>query len=110
VEWRNNIHGHVWSNTHTTNIKNDDGLTFRLASGVGHLRCDNINCDYLAHVHYTTSVNETEWNGCSSIPFEVGPKPPSSSTINCKIYSIVPSCIATCLAKIYYVVGNKKMR
>jgi hypothetical protein len=102
--------GHVWSNTHTTNIKNDDGLTFRLSSCVGHLRCDNSNCDYLTRKHRVAGVNETEWDGCSPIPFEVGPDPPSGSTITCKICSVVPSCIASCPAKLYYVVGKKGMR
>jgi len=29
--------GYIWSNTNTTNIKNEDGLMFRLSTCIGHL-------------------------------------------------------------------------
>jgi hypothetical protein len=38
--------GHVWTRTSTFHIKSDMGLTFRSASCVGHLRCDNQDCKY----------------------------------------------------------------
>lgn len=101
--------GHVWSNLHTTNIKNVDGLTFRLASCVGHLRCENPTCDYLTREHRVALINETEWDGCSPIPFQVCSTPPLGSTLSCKVCSTVPSCMSTCPAKIYYVVGSKDM-
>ncbi len=101
--------GHVWSNIHTTNIKNDDDLTFRSSSCVGHLRCDNDKCEYLMRRHRVALINETEWDGCSPIPCEIDPTPPSDTTITCKICSIVPLCIANCPAKIYYVVGTTDM-
>jgi hypothetical protein len=46
--------GHVWTRTSTSHIKNDMGLMFRSASCIGHLRCDNQNCEYLSHVHRTS--------------------------------------------------------
>ena len=101
--------GHVWANLHTTNIKNGDGLTFRISSCVGHLRCENSNCDYLNRQHRIAAVNETEWEGCSPVPFEVRGVPPASSTITCKMCSSVPSCVDQCPAKVYYVVGSKDM-
>jgi hypothetical protein len=52
--------GHVWTRTSTSHIKSDMGLTFRSASCVGHLRCDNQDCEYLSRVHRTSQVNEME--------------------------------------------------
>jgi len=101
--------GHVWSNTYTMNIKNEDGLTFQLASCVGHLHCNNANCDYLNRLKRLALANEMEWDGCSLVPFEVSPIPPSGLTITCKICSTIPLCIVSCLAKIYYVVGKMDM-
>jgi hypothetical protein len=46
--------GHVWTRTSTSHIKSDMGLTFRSASYVGHLRCDNQDCEYLSRVHRTS--------------------------------------------------------
>jgi hypothetical protein len=46
--------GHVWTRTSTSHIKSDMGLTFRSASCVGHLRCDNQDCEYLSCVHRTS--------------------------------------------------------
>jgi hypothetical protein len=46
--------GHVWTRTSTSHIKSDMGLTFRSASCVGHLRCDNQDCEYLSRVHRTS--------------------------------------------------------
>ena len=39
--------GHCWCLTKTSNISNDMGLTFRRSSCTGHLRCGNLECDYL---------------------------------------------------------------
>jgi hypothetical protein len=55
--------GHVWSRTSTSHIKSDMGLTFRSATCVGHLRCENQDCEYLSRVHRTSQVNEMEWDG-----------------------------------------------
>jgi len=100
---------HIWSNTHTTNIKNKDGLTFQLSSCVGHLQSDNKICDYLTCKYRVAAINETKWDGCSHVPFEVSPIPPIGLTITCKICSVVPLCIASCSTKIYYIVGKKDM-
>ena len=39
--------GHCWCLTKTLNISNDMGLTFRRSSYAGHLKCGNLECDYL---------------------------------------------------------------
>ena len=46
--------GHVWTKTQTTNISNDLGLSFRSSTCVGHLQCQNHNCDYLQRAHRTS--------------------------------------------------------
>jgi hypothetical protein len=101
--------GHVWTRTNTSHIKSDMGLTFRSASCVGHLRCDNQDCEYLSRVHRTSQVNEMEWDGFTTTPFQVGCQPPCQSSIICKIYKTPPACIAICKARIYYVSGGDHM-
>lgn len=101
--------GHAWTRTITSNISNDFGLTFRTSSCLGHLRCDNVDCEFLTRVHRTTPINETEWEGNSSLPFECGTVPPKDSTIVCSICKVSPSCVALCPARIYYVVGSESM-
>jgi hypothetical protein len=64
--------GHVWIRTSTSHIKNDMGLTFRSTSCVGHLRCDNQDCEYLSRVHRTSLVNEMEWDDFTITSFQVG--------------------------------------
>jgi hypothetical protein len=101
--------GHVWTRTSTFHIKNDMGLTFRSASCVGHLCCDNQDCEYLSRVHRTSLVNEMEWDGFTTTSFQVGCQPPSQSSITCKMYKKPPACVATCEARIYYVFGRDHM-
>jgi hypothetical protein len=101
--------GHAWTKTITSYIKNDMGLMFCTSSCVGHLRCNNKDCEYLSHVHCINPLNETEWDGSTPIPFLVGGQPPSASSILCKICKTPPSCIATCGARIYYVFGRDDM-
>jgi hypothetical protein len=40
--------GQAWTKTITSHIKNGMGLTFRTSSCIGHLRCDNQDCEYFA--------------------------------------------------------------
>jgi hypothetical protein len=67
----------VWTRTSTSHIKSDMGLTFRSTSCVGHLRCDNQDGEYMSRVHCTSQVNEMEWDGFTTTPFQVGCQPPS---------------------------------
>jgi hypothetical protein len=101
--------GHVWTRTRTFHIKNDMGLTFRSASCVGHLRCDNQDCEYLSRVYRTSLMNEMEWDGFTITSFQVGCQPSSQSSIICKICKIPPACVAICEAMIYYVFGGDHM-
>ena len=101
--------GHPWTRTATSNIQNDLKLTFRSSSCLGHLRCDNVKCEYLTRDNRTSVLNETEWDGKSEKLFEVGSKPPQSSTVVCKSCSTPPTCVALCPAKIYYVTAGPHM-
>jgi hypothetical protein len=101
--------GHAWTKTITSHIKNDMGLTFCTSSCVGHLRCNNEDCEYLSHVHRINPLNETEWDGSTPTPFLAGDQPPSASSILCKIYKTPPFGVATCGARIYYVFGRDDM-
>ena len=61
--------GHAWTRTLTSNINNNLGLKFRRSACVGHLCCENADCDYLKR---TSKKNETEWTGTTINPFYVG--------------------------------------
>ena len=98
--------GHVWTKTITTNITNDFGLSFRYSGCVGHLRCNNKECEYLIRRPRIFEVNETEFEGCTLQAFVVDQAPPTDSTLVCKVCKQPPTCIATCGAKIYYVAGK----
>jgi hypothetical protein len=50
--------GHAWIKTVTSNIKNDKSLTFRRSTYIGHLRCENQDCEYTSRIHRTSLVNE----------------------------------------------------
>ena len=39
--------GHILTKTMTTNISNNLSFAFRSSTCVGHLECDNPNCEYL---------------------------------------------------------------
>lgn len=82
--------GHGWSRTITSNIKNVFCLTSGTSSCLGHLRCENGDCDFLTRVHRTTSVNETVWDRISDKPFDVGSTPPVASTLVCKVCKAPP--------------------
>ena len=101
--------GHAWTRTITSNIKNDMGLTFRTSSCSGHLRCSNVDCEYITRVHRTSVANEIEWDGVSPFTFEVGMHPLKGSTLVCNICKSPPSYLAICPAKIYYVLGKDYM-
>jgi hypothetical protein len=101
--------GHVWTRTCTSHIKNDMGLMFRSASCIGHLYSDNPDCGYLRNVHRTSQMNEMEWDGFTTTPFQVGCQPPSQSSIICKICKTPPACVAKCQARIYYVSSGDHM-
>lgn len=71
----------------------DLGLTLRTSSCLGHLQCDNVDCDFLTGVHRSTPVNETGWEGISEKPFDVGSNLPLGSILDCKVYKIPPLCV-----------------
>ena len=48
-----------------------------------------------------------EWEGVSLSTMDIGDMHPQGSTLVCSICKRPPSCIATCLAKVYYVLGKQ---
>jgi hypothetical protein len=97
--------GHAWTKTVTSNIKSDMSLTFRTSTCIGHLRCENQDCEYTSRIHRTAPVNEREWEGFTVTTIPVGQPAPAGSTLVCKICKAPPICFATCAARIYYVYG-----
>jgi hypothetical protein len=95
--------GHAWTKTLTSNIKSDMSLTFRTSTCIGHLRCENQDCEYTSCIHRTSLVNEREWDGFTVTTILVGQPTPAWSTLVCKICKVPPICVATCAARIYYV-------
>jgi hypothetical protein len=101
--------GHAWTKIVTSHIKNDMSLMFRTSTCVGHLRCENLDCEYTSRIHCTSLVNELEWDGFTVTTIPIGQPVPAGSSLVCKI-CIVPSvCITTCGARIYYVSGSANM-
>jgi hypothetical protein len=101
--------GHAWTKTVTSNIKSDMSLTFRTSTCIGHLCCENQDCEYTSHIHRTSLVNEREWDGFTVTTIPIGQPAPARSTLVCKICKIPPICFATCAARFYYVYGAAKM-
>jgi hypothetical protein len=101
--------GHAWTKTVTSHIKSDMSLTFRTSTCVGHLRCENQDCEYTTCIHRTSPVNELEWDGFTVTTIPVGQPAPAGSSLVCKICKTPPVCIATCAARIYYVYGASNM-
>ena len=85
------------------------GLKFHTSSCVGHLHCNNEDCEYVSRVHRTYPLNETKWDGSTPTLFLTGCQPPSALSILCKICKTPPSCVATCGARIYYVFSRDDM-
>jgi hypothetical protein len=101
--------GHAWTKTVTSNIKSDMSLTFRTSTCIGHLRCENQDCEYTSRIHRTSPVNEREWDGFTVTTIPVGQPIPAGSTLVCKICKVPPICFATCATRIYYVYGAANM-
>jgi hypothetical protein len=101
--------GHAWTKTVISNIKNDMSLSFRISICIGHLRCENHDCEYTSRIHRTSPVNEREWDGFTVTTIPVGQPAPAGSLFVCKICKVPPVCIATYSAIIYYVSGAANM-
>jgi hypothetical protein len=101
--------GNAWIKSDTSNIKSDMSLTFRTSTCIGHLRCENQDCEYTSRIHHTSPINEREWDGFTMAIIPVGQPAPTGSTLVCKICKFPPVRIATCAARIYYVYENANM-
>ena len=99
--------GHVWTKTLTTNISNNLNLTFCSSICVGHLQCQNPECDYLKRSCKTLALNDMEFDGFSKESFVVRGPPPIRSTLVCKICKDAPKCAAVCKVRIFYVHGDE---
>ena len=91
--------GHTWCKLVTTNIPNLDNLKFRKSFCVGHLICENSECEYFKRA---ARKNETKWSGSIILPFVVGIIPPKDCKLVCKVCKTIPRCLNTCDARIYY--------
>jgi hypothetical protein len=65
--------GHSWCKLVTTNIHNSDNLKFRKSYCVGHIVCENTDCEYLKRA---SRKNEIEWSSSTIFPFALGEGPP----------------------------------
>jgi hypothetical protein len=101
--------GHTWTKTITSNIKSVMSLTFRTSTCIGHLRCENQDCEYTSCIHRTSPINEREWDGFTVTTIPVGQLAPARSSLICKICKVPLVCIATCAERIYYVFGVANM-
>jgi hypothetical protein len=90
--------GHVWTITKTFNIKNQFGLVLCKSLCVGHLRCENELC---AHFLRKSSKVKTKWDGPTILQFSMRCFFLEKSIIF--HYKVVPSCVATYAACIYYI-------
>jgi hypothetical protein len=100
------LDGHTWCRTITSNIHNNQGLTFRKSLCVGQLICNNMSCDFFARSSMRT---KTEWSGRTKSPFKLGHLLPSDSTLVCKVCKVPPICVNFCHGRIYYVLGRGDM-
>ena len=101
--------GHAWTKTVTSNIKSDVSVTFHTSTCIGHLLCENQECEYTTRIHRTSSVNEREWDGFTVTTILVGQPAPARSTLVCKICKVPPICVAACASRVYYVFGATHM-
>jgi hypothetical protein len=98
--------GHTWCRTITSNIHNNQGLTFRKSLYVGQLVCNNQNCDFLSRL---SKRNETEWSSRTNTPFKLGHSPLPDSILVCKVCKVPPTSVNFCPWRIYYVLGKLDM-
>jgi hypothetical protein len=63
------FNGHTWCRTITSNIHNNQGLTFRKSLCVGQLVYNNKSCDFFAR---SSKHNETKWSSRTNTPFKLG--------------------------------------
>jgi hypothetical protein len=101
--------GHAWTKIVTSNIKSDMSLTFRTSTCIGHLCCENQDCEYTSRIHRTSQINEREWDGFIVSTILVGQPALAGLSLVCKICKVPPHCITTCAARIYYVYGSTNM-
>ena len=70
------------------------GLTFWRSLCAGHLKCGNLECDYLKQPNREDPYNEKEWEGIPPTPFVPGQEDASKlSTVYCKVCKIPPKAI-----------------
>jgi hypothetical protein len=101
--------GHAWTKTVTSNIKSDMSLIFRTSTYIGHLCCENQDCEYTSRIHRTSPINERKWDGFTVTTIPVGQPAPVGSTLVYKICKAPPVYFSTCVARIYYVYGAANM-
>jgi hypothetical protein len=102
----NQLNGHTWCRTITSNIHNNQGLTIRKSLCVGQLVYNNKSCDFFAR---SSKRNETEWSSRTNTPFKLEHLPPPDSTLVYKVCKVSLICINFYPGRIYYVLGKGDM-
>jgi hypothetical protein len=91
---------HVWTITKMSNIRNQFGIVFCKSLCSGHLWREN---QLRVHFLCESSKNKTHWDGSTISQFSLGCFPHEKSIIHCFYCKGIPSCFATCVARIYYI-------
>ena len=97
---------HVWTEIATSNISDPSGkLSFKYVKCMGHLRCNNPECRRLKECK---DYNELYWSGSSAevMTPDTGTLPLKRCNLVCKFCKVIPSCLALCPCKMYYVVSK----
>jgi hypothetical protein len=96
---------HPWYKVKTKHIKIGDDLTLKQSSCVGHVSCQNLQCDYYTRKHVDNEIN---WEGVVESPLEEGENFVVGTTFICRHYKFAPICIAICLVRMYHVLHHSK--
>ena len=96
--------GHPWCKIFTTNIKNDVDLIFRKSLCASKFECQENECSYFVGAR---KRNQIDWSGTSTIVCKVGKQVPVVDNIVCMHCKVLPKCLATCSARMYYILPRK---
>ena len=100
------LDGHIWCSTITSDIHNNQGLTFRKSLCIGQLVCENKSCDFFTK---SSMHNEIKRLGQTNTQIKLGHVLPSDSILICKVDKVTPICVNFCPGRIYYVLGRGDM-
>ena len=85
--------GHTWCCTITSNIHNNQDLTFRKSCMLASWFVTTKNCDFFSR---SSKRNVTEQLGQTNTPSKLGHLPPPDSTLVCKVYKVLSTYVNFC--------------